>query len=88
MLNYTRHEMLNKALEAFGDLREDEELGPADWVIVKKYITCFSNLEDGLVYSHPDKHDQIHIMSLGDIRVRLLNGMQSCYPLSLSLPCY
>ncbi|KAM0854257.1 hypothetical protein ACQ4PT_050536 [Festuca glaucescens] len=32
MLNYTRHEMLNKALDAFGDLRDDEELGPADWV--------------------------------------------------------
>ncbi|EMS56402.1 hypothetical protein TRIUR3_12471 [Triticum urartu] len=32
MLNYARHEILNKTLEAFGDLKDDEELGPADRV--------------------------------------------------------
>ncbi|CAM0909401.1 unnamed protein product [Alopecurus aequalis] len=79
MLNYTRHEMLNKALEAFGDLRDDEELGPADWVIVKKYITCFSNLENEHVHPHADRHDQMHTMNLGDIRLRLLNGVQATY---------
>lgn len=69
--------MLNKALEAFGDLREDEELGPADWVTVKKYITCLNNLEDEPAHPHDvsDKDDHIHSMNLRDIRVRLLNGM-------------
>ncbi|KAM0854258.1 hypothetical protein ACQ4PT_050536 [Festuca glaucescens] len=76
MLNYTRHEMLNKALDAFGDLRDDEELGPADWVIVKKYITCLSNLEDGRVHPDADKHDHIYTMNLTDIRVCLLNGLK------------
>ncbi|KAM0844210.1 hypothetical protein ACQ4PT_057206 [Festuca glaucescens] len=67
MLNYTRHEMLNKALDAFGDLRDDEELGPADWVIVKKYITCLSNLEDERVHPDAEKHDHIYTMNLTDI---------------------
>ncbi|KAJ0095731.1 hypothetical protein Patl1_15672 [Pistacia atlantica] len=31
ILDYTKYEMLNKAVEAFGDLGEDEELGPTDW---------------------------------------------------------
>ncbi|XP_047088764.1 sodium/hydrogen exchanger 8-like isoform X3 [Lolium rigidum] len=83
MLNYTRHEMLNKALDAFGDLRDDEELGSADWVIVKKYITCLSNLEDGRVHLDADKHDHIYMMNLTDIRVRLLNGVQATYWLML-----
>ncbi|KAK7848722.1 sodium/hydrogen exchanger 7 [Quercus suber] len=45
ILDYTKHEMLNKALEAFGDLGDDEELGPVDWPTVKRYITCLNNLE-------------------------------------------
>ena len=27
--------MLKKAMEAFGDLRDDEELGPADWTMLE-----------------------------------------------------
>lgn len=75
MLNYTRYEMLNKALEAFGDLRDDEELGPIDWGTVKKNITFLDNLGDDHVHPHADEDDNIHAMNLKDIRVRLLNGM-------------
>ncbi|XBI12740.1 hypothetical protein VPH35_139567 [Triticum aestivum] len=79
MLNYTRHEILNKTLEAFGDLKDDEELGPADWVTVKKYITGLSNLEDEHAHPHDDNHDHVHTMNLKDGRVRLLNGVQASY---------
>ncbi|KAF7020363.1 hypothetical protein CFC21_033476 [Triticum aestivum] len=81
VLKYTQYEMLNKALEAFGDLRDDEELGPVDWVNVKKYITCLNNLEDEQAHPHdvPDKDDHIHTMNLKDTRVRLLNGVQAAY---------
>mgnify|MGYP006268453813 CR=1 FL=1 len=73
--------MLNKALEAFGDLRGDEELGTVDWITVKKYITCLNDLEDVQAHPHdvPHKDDHTHTMNLLDTRVRLLNGMQfSC----------
>ncbi|KQJ88386.1 hypothetical protein BRADI_4g17381v3, partial [Brachypodium distachyon] len=74
VLSYTRYELLNKALEAFGDLRDDEELGPADWVTVKKYITYLSNLEGEHVHPHADNHEHVQTMNLRDIRVRLLNA--------------
>ncbi|KAL6623724.1 hypothetical protein ACP70R_033603 [Stipagrostis hirtigluma subsp. patula] len=81
ILKYTRYEMLNKALEAFGELRDDEELGPADWVTVKKYITCLHDLDDEPEHPHDvsDKDDRMHTMNLRDIRVRLLNGVQAAY---------
>ncbi|XP_078171756.1 sodium proton exchanger, putative (NHX7) (SOS1) [Carex rostrata] len=81
ILNYTRYEMMNKALEAFGDLRDDEELGPADWPAVKRYITCLSNLEEERSHPHdvPEGDLHLHNISLRDIRVRLLNGVQSAY---------
>uniref|UniRef100_A0A0E0BVT5 Cyclic nucleotide-binding domain-containing protein n=1 Tax=Oryza glumipatula TaxID=40148 RepID=A0A0E0BVT5_9ORYZ len=82
ILNYTKYEMLNKALEAFCDLRDDEELGPpADWVTVKKYITCLNDLDDEPVHPHAvsDRNDRMHTMNLRDIRVRLLNGVQAAY---------
>nr|BAF41925.1 Na+/H+ antiporter [Phragmites australis] len=81
ILKYTRYEMLNKALEAFGELRDDEELGPADWVTVKKYITCLHDLGDEPEHPHDvsDKDDRMHTMNLRDIRVRLLNGVQAAY---------
>ncbi|CAN4113887.1 unnamed protein product [Withania somnifera] len=44
ILNYTKYEMLNRALEAFGDLGDDEELGPADWPTVKRYITSLNDV--------------------------------------------
>lgn len=81
ILNYTRYEMLNKALEAFGDLRDDEELGPADWPTVQRYITCLSNLDEGQVHPHSVIESEYHLqsMNLKDIRVRLLNGVQAAY---------
>jgi hypothetical protein len=68
--------MMNKALEAFGDLRDDEELGPADWPTVKRYITSLSNLEEERSHPHdvPEGDHNLHSISLRDIRVRLLNG--------------
>ncbi|XP_078441108.1 sodium proton exchanger, putative (NHX7) (SOS1) isoform X2 [Wolffia australiana] len=76
VLKYTKYEMLNKALEAFSDLRDDEELGPADWPSVKKYIKCLDDLQDGREHPHDisEAEDHLNIMNLRDIRVRLLNG--------------
>lgn len=76
MLNYTKYEMLNKALEAFGDLGEDEELGPADWPTVKKYIACLNNLEGESAnpYGASEDDNTLDAMNLKDIRIRLLNG--------------
>ena len=68
--------MLNKALEAFGDLGDDEELGPVDWPTVKRYITCLNNLEGECVHPHdtPEDNNNLDVMNLEDIRIRLLNG--------------
>nr|AEV89922.1 plasma membrane Na+/H+ antiporter [Aeluropus littoralis] len=80
ILNYTRYEMQNKALEAFGELRDDEELGPADWVTVKKYIRCL-DFDDEPVHPHQvsGTDDYMHTRNIKDIRVRLLNGVQAAY---------
>ncbi|KAF8655896.1 hypothetical protein HU200_060850 [Digitaria exilis] len=100
ILKYTRYEMLNKALEAFGELRDDEELGPADWATVKKYITCLNDLDDDLEHPHDvgDNDDRMHTMNLRDIRVRLLNGTyldlklliycQNTSPISIPIICF
>nr|ABN04858.1 salt-overly-sensitive 1 [Mesembryanthemum crystallinum]CAN99591.1 salt-overly-sensitive 1 [Mesembryanthemum crystallinum] len=80
ILEFTKFEMEKRALEAFGDLGEDEELGPADWPTVKRYI---KSLNSGGEQIHP--HDNstsggdLDPMSLTDIRVRLLNGVQAAY---------
>lgn len=80
ILDYTRYEMLNKALEAFGDLGDDEELGPADWPTVKKYIASLNNVEGGPVHPHSGtESDNLDDMNLEDIRIRLLNGVQAAY---------
>lgn len=81
ILNYTRYEMLNKALEAFGDLGDDEELGPADWPTVQKYITCLNDLNEEQVHPHIVSESEHHLQAtnLRDIRVRLLNGVQAAY---------
>lgn len=75
-MNYTKHEMLNKALEAFGDLGDDEELGPADWPTVKRYITSLNDVGGEPVHPHTSSEngDNVDHMHLKDIRVRLLNG--------------
>lgn len=57
--------MLNKALEAFGDLGDDEELGPADWPTVKRYIASLNDV---------DSDSNLDLTNLKDIRERLLNG--------------
>lgn len=68
--------MLNKALEAFGDLGDDEELGPADWPTVKRYISSLNDVEGEPVHPHTasENDDNVDHMHLEDIRVRLLNG--------------
>ncbi|KAF6168632.1 hypothetical protein GIB67_005244 [Kingdonia uniflora] len=76
ILDYTKYEMMNKALEAFGDLGDDEELGPADWLTVKRYISCLNNAEEGQVHPHnvSENENNVDAMNLKDIRIRLLNG--------------
>ncbi|KAK4851483.1 hypothetical protein QYF36_015608 [Acer negundo] len=81
ILDYTKYEMLNKALEAFGDLGDDEELGPVDWPTVKRYITSLNNLEGGCEhpYSTSETDNNLDPTNLKDIRIRLLNGVQAAY---------
>ncbi|XP_065856867.1 sodium/hydrogen exchanger 8 isoform X2 [Euphorbia lathyris] len=81
ILNYTKYEMLNKALAAFGDLGDDEELGPADWPTVKRFITSLNNLEGGRLHDHSatEAESNLDPTNLKDIRIRLLNGVQSAY---------
>ncbi|XP_031268164.1 sodium/hydrogen exchanger 7 isoform X2 [Pistacia vera] len=81
ILDYTKYEMLNKAVEAFGDLGEDEELGPTDWPTVKRYIRSLDNLEERQVHPHsPSKSDgHLDPTNLKDIRIRILNGVQAAY---------
>ncbi|KAK4400149.1 Sodium/hydrogen exchanger 7 [Sesamum angolense] len=68
--------MLNKALEAFGDLGDDEELGPADWPTVKRYIKSLNDVDSEQVHPHSSSanDDNLDNMNLKDIRVRFLNG--------------
>ena len=81
MLEYTKYEMLNKALEAFGDLGDDEELGPADWLTVKRYIASLNDVDTELVHPHDatESDNNLHVTHLKDIRERLLNGVQAAY---------
>ncbi|KAK7399871.1 hypothetical protein VNO78_11065 [Psophocarpus tetragonolobus] len=81
ILDFTKYEMLNKALEAFGELGDDEELGPADWPTVKRYISCLNDIEGERVHPHgaPENDSNLDCMNLKDIRVRFLNGVQSAY---------
>ncbi|KAL2233230.1 UNVERIFIED_CONTAM: Sodium/hydrogen exchanger 7, partial [Sesamum indicum] len=75
ILNYTKYEMLNKALEAFGDLGDDEELGPADWPTVKRYIKSLNDVDSEQVHPHSSSENDGNLdnMNLKDIRVRFLN---------------
>ncbi|KAE8730062.1 Sodium/hydrogen exchanger 7 [Hibiscus syriacus] len=79
ILDYTKYEMLNKAFEAFEDLGDDEELGPADWPTVKRYIASLNDLEGDRVHPHTEADNNLDPSNLKDIRVRLLNGVQSAY---------
>lgn len=66
--------MLNKALEAFGDLGDDEELGPADWPTVKRYIASLNDVDTERVHPHTASESENILTNLKDIRERLLNG--------------
>ncbi|KAM5566575.1 sodium/hydrogen exchanger 8 [Rosa sericea] len=81
ILHYTKYEMLNKALEAFGDLGDDEELGPADWPTVKRYITSLNDVDSEPVHPHTagESDNNLDITNLKDIRERHLNGVQAAY---------
>ncbi|XP_059649760.1 sodium/hydrogen exchanger 7 isoform X2 [Cornus florida] len=81
ILDYTKYEMLNKALEAFGDLGDDEELGPVDWPTVKRYITCLSDVEGECVHPHSAAESDSNLvpMNLKDLRIRFLSGVQAAY---------
>ncbi|KAL4018599.1 hypothetical protein IC575_022199 [Cucumis melo] len=81
ILDYTKYEMLNKALGAFGDLGDDEELGPADWATVKRHITSLSHVEGEPLHPHNafESDQNVRFMNLRDIRLRLLNGVQAAY---------
>ncbi|XP_057477660.1 sodium/hydrogen exchanger 7 isoform X3 [Actinidia eriantha] len=76
ILDYTKYEMLNKALEAFGDLGDDEELGPVDWPTVKRYISSLNHVEGERVHPHSvsGNDNNLDCLNLKDIRIRLLNG--------------
>jgi len=71
--------MANKALEAFSELGDDEELGPADWPTVKRYISCLNDFEGEHVHPHgaSESDGDLDPMNSKDIRVRLLDGMQT-----------
>ncbi|KAG5548421.1 hypothetical protein RHGRI_013944 [Rhododendron griersonianum] len=72
ILDYTKYE----ALEAFGDLGDDEELGPVDWPTVKRYITSLNDVEGERVHPHSVSGDdnKLDSTNLKNIRIRLLNG--------------
>ncbi|XP_074309066.1 sodium/hydrogen exchanger 7 isoform X2 [Silene latifolia] len=81
ILQFTKYEMEKKALEAFGDLGEDEELGPADWPTVKRYIKSLNSIDGERIHPHDASVSggNIDSMNLKDMRVRLLNGVQAAY---------
>ena len=87
ILEYTKYDLLNKALQAFEDLRDDEELGPADWPTVENYILSLKDSEGEQVHPHSDsKTGNLDHTSLKDIRIRFLNG--NYYHVSLTLSTY
>ncbi|XP_024045881.1 sodium/hydrogen exchanger 7 isoform X2 [Citrus clementina] len=81
ILDYTKYEMLNTAFKTFGDLGDDEELGPVDWPTVKRYIRCLNDLEGVPMHPHSasETGDSLDPTNLRDIRIRLLNGVQAAY---------
>lgn len=76
-MDYTKYEMLNTAFKTFGDLGDDEELGPVDWPTVKRYIRCLNDLEGVPMHPHSasETGDSLDPTNLRDIRIRLLNGL-------------
>nr|GEX58850.1 putative plasma membrane Na(+) /H(+) antiporter [Tanacetum cinerariifolium] len=77
LMDFTKYEMMSKALEAFGDLVDGEELGPADWPTVKKYTRC---LHDAGECNYPHTAlENVECMHLADIRIQFLHGVQAAY---------
>lgn len=70
--NHIRSEMNKKALEAFRELMEDEELGSDDEQSVFQYITCLRTVEGVNV-------NEQHKLGSKDTRLLLLNGVQVAY---------
>lgn len=91
MLEFAKYEMYCKALAAFGELGEDEELGPADWNTIRKYVSCLSYEENKPTHPHeplsfalPDgEHTK---QQMADTRIRFLNGKSVCT--LLEFVCY
>jgi hypothetical protein len=78
MLEFAKHEMRSKALEAFEELGEDEELGPADWSTIRKFVTCLPEEDERPEHPHapasfalPDGEHRRQQMQ--DTRIRFLN---------------
>lgn len=79
MLEFAKHEMHNKALEAFEELGEDEELGPADWSTIRKFVTCLPDEDESPLHPHAPPSfalpDGEHLrQQMQDTRIRFLNG--------------
>jgi hypothetical protein len=81
VLEFAKYEMYSKALEAFEELGEDEELGPADWTTIRRYVSCLSNLPEDGKPTHPhgpsgsEVPEDEHVkQQMQDTRIRFLNG--------------
>ena len=83
VLEFAKYDMHTKALEAFGELGDDEELGPADWTTIRKYVTCLPDLPENGRPTHPHgppsseaaaEGEHVRQQQLQDTRIRFLNG--------------
>lgn len=81
ILEFVKYEMYSNALEAFGEMGEDEELGPADWITIRKYLSCLSSLPEDGEPAHPhgppgSEGSGIEYVEqqMQDTRIRFLNG--------------
>ncbi|CAN1226981.1 Sodium/hydrogen exchanger 7 [Linum grandiflorum] len=81
LLEHTKHAAMDKALEAFGKLGDDIELGQIYWATVKDYITIFkkNNGENVQTHSTSDAYIDPNTTNLKEIRAFLLNGVRSAY---------
>lgn len=97
VLEFAKYDMHNKALEAFGELGEDDELGPADWTTIRKYVSCLKDLPENGRPTHlhgpPSSGTAAegeHVkQQMQDTRIRFLNGklitFQYCTQVTRSL---
>lgn len=86
VLEFVKYDMHSKALEAFEELGEDEELGPADWTTILKYVSCLKDLPENGRPTHPHGPPSSEAAAEGehvkqqmqDTRIRFLNGKLDC----------